>query len=43
MHLHSFVNQINEINKFVNETYITIPKALFFKTTDPYSVYLFSE
>ena len=30
--------------KFVNENYIFIvPKLLFFKTTDLYTVYLFSE
>ena len=42
----SFVNQKNEKNKnlkFVNENYATVPKLLFFKTTDLYVVYLFSE
>ena len=45
----NFVNQKNEKKKkkelkFVNENYIFIvPKLLFFKTTDLYTVYLFSE
>ena len=43
----SFVNQKNEKNKeskFVNEKYISIvPELLFFKTTDLFTVYLFSE
>ena len=43
----SFINQKNEKNKklkFVNETYIsTVPKVLFFKTTDLNIAYLFSE
>ena len=35
----SFLNHKNE--KFVNEDYISIvPKLLFFKTTDLYTVYL---
>ena len=29
--------------KFANDTYIYFPKVLFFKTTDLYTVYLFSE
>ena len=34
----------NKELKFVNENYISIvPKLLFFKTTDPYNVSLFSE
>ena len=43
----SFVNQKNEKKKelkFVTENYISIvPKLLFFKTTDLYTVYLFSK
>ena len=43
----SFINQKNEKNKklkFVNETYIsTVPKVLFFKTTDLNIAHLFSE
>ena len=42
-----FINQKNEKNKklkFVNETCIsTVPKVLFFKTTDLNIVYLFSK
>ena len=42
----SFVNQKNEKNKklkFVNENYIYCSEGIFFKTTDLYTVYLFSE
>ena len=44
----SSVNQKKENNnklKFVNENYIdgSVPKVLFFKTTDLCTVYLFSE
>ena len=42
----SLVNHKNEKDKkwkFVNENYITVPKVLFFKTTDLYTVYPFSE
>ena len=33
----------NKKLKFVNEIISTAPKLLFFKTTDLYTVYLFSE
>ena len=41
----SLVNKKNEKNKkmkFANENYI-VPKVLFFKITDLYTVYIFSE
>ena len=46
MHLTKFCNHKNEKNntwKFVNENISTVPKALFFKITDRYVVYLFSK
>ena len=47
MHLNKFCKSEKGKNKelkFVNENYINIiPKLLFFKTTDLYPVYLFSE
>ena len=47
MHLNKFRKSEkwkNKELKFVNENYISIvPKLLFFKTTDLYTVYLFSE
>ena len=47
MHLKKFHKSEKRKNKewrFVNENYISIlPKLLFFKTTDLYIVYLFSE
>ena len=44
----SFVNQKNEEKKkkekrWLMKTISTVPKVLFFKTTDLYTVYLFSE
>ena len=47
MHLNKFRKSEkwkNKELKFVNENYISIvPKLLFFKTTDLYTAYLFSE
>ena len=48
MHLHltkfrKSEKRKNKTLKIVNEYYAIVPKLLFFKTTDLYIVYLFSE